>query len=66
MSKLDQATRAVRTVFQQLSNDMTAAIDTGNREAADVTLAEAKSALSEGAITLTQMADISADYNTTF
>lgn len=58
--------KVFRSPYNRLSNDMQACIDTGNREEADLTLKLAKEALRDNDITLQQMGDIQADYNSQF
>jgi hypothetical protein len=55
-----------RTVYAQLSNDLTAAIDTGNQAEADLTVKLAHEALQNGDISIIQMGDIEADYDAAF
>lgn len=51
-----------RTPFQELSNSIQAAIDTGNREALDVLDGEIGVALADGSINLPEAGELTADY----
>jgi hypothetical protein len=50
-----------RTPFQELSNEIQAAIDTGNREALDVLDGQVGAALADGVINLPQAGELTAD-----
>lgn len=58
--------KPVRTAYQQFSNDMTAAIDTGNRDEAELTLIHAQAALEDGRLSIVQMGELQADFNAAF
>ena len=51
-----------RTVFQTLSNEIQAAIDTGNREELDVLDGKIGVALADGEINLPEAGELTADY----
>lgn len=50
-----------RTIFAALSNAISIAIDTGNREALDVLDGEVGTALSDGGINLPEAGELTAD-----
>lgn len=55
-----------RTFAQILSNELTAAIDTGNEDAAKLAMTLADSYLHEGKLSIQQVADMQADFDTAF